>query len=212
MKNRAPDPRGNASRQEGVWRLAGIVSVAGLQSARPFLDAAEMSEGERMALAQAISYFQRPTNLEIHRAIGSFIRTRTPHEIKALNDLGNRIVPSEQQWRSLTAWRRAFSKFDEAPARLRNPGAGSLMREYVQFSVDLSRQAIDADEEEELDEADATHVALANIAQWRRLRPTLSLIETLFGEHWGEFLSWARRKVPTRAADLLPISEIEDAH
>lgn len=164
-----------------------------------------------MALAEFVSEFDRPTSLDIYRAVASFIRSSSPDEIRVLNDLGKRLVPSEAQWLAITAWREAFKRTGQAPGSLGTKRVRQIAEDYVRFSDEITRRALEADEVEALNEAEATHVELADMAQWQRLRRALHAIQNELGDRWQDFLAWSRSVVPQRAQQLLAIAELENS-
>jgi hypothetical protein len=130
-------------------------------------------------------------------------------EVKALNDLGKRIAISEAQSRAVSAWWEAFKRVKNADTRLHNAVIDAAAAEYVKFSDEITHQALDADEATQANQPEATHVVLADIAKWQRLRRVLETIEINLGDQWSEFLAWARSAVPQRAHELLALSDLE---
>jgi hypothetical protein len=197
--------------QDGVFKLAGIIASMKLPSSALFLRAAGLSAQERAALERAASEFDRPTSLEVYRAVGAYLRTHSRAEVQELNDIGNRIVPSEAQQRAIRSWPQAFRHINEFPATLRSEKVKTLVSEFLHFSEELTRCALSADEEEGVDDSEATYVELANIALWRRLRRTLATIQLELGDKWMEFVTSSQRTAPRDAPYLLSFGDLEES-
>jgi hypothetical protein len=208
MATRRSEP--HDPKQPGIYQLAGLLPSLRLRSAEPFLAAMEVLPGDRATLLRAVQQFGRPTLVETYRAISSFLKSpQEPGELQALNELGQRIGISEGQSRAVSAWWDAFKRVPSADKRLHDSRIDELAADYVQFSDEITRQALDADEETGVDELEATHIVLANIAQWQRLRPALTAIQVALEDRWPEFLNWARSVVPQRAQDLLSAHDLD---
>jgi hypothetical protein len=196
--------------QLGIYRLARLLPTLRLRTAEPFISAMELSPSDRATLLRAVQKFGRPTGLETRRAITSFLNSsHEPGELQALNRLGHRIGISEGQSGAVSAWWAAFKRVASADKRLHDSPIDELVTDYVHFSDEITHQALDADEEAGVDELEATHVLLANIAQWQRLRPVLIAMQAAVGDRWPEFLNWARSVVPQRAQDLLSAHDLD---
>jgi len=195
--------------ESGMHRLCRFIQTSKLPYAQEFLDVIELSAADRTALARAVDELYRPTTLDSERALAVFKTTRSPGEVQAFSDLGNRIVESHAQFLATGAWSNVLKRTHEAPAALSLKGLDVAVTDYLRFASDIGRRALDADFASELDPREGTHAQLAATAQWQRLRRLLQAIEARLGERREAFLAWARSIEPSRAEFLVPVADLE---
>jgi hypothetical protein len=196
-----------------VYKLAATIPSINLPGSERFLDLTELDPNDRLSLLRIAHRFRLPTSEETFRVLGSMVTTGSPAEVAELDDLGNRVIPSKAQRSALSAWPAVFRRIDEAPSGLRRSTVESAVRNYLARDREIARDALEADEEEHVDDRPhlvASYLDLANIVRWHRLRRLLRTIQVEEGKDWVAFLSWARKTVPMEARALLGSTDLEE--
>lgn len=195
--------------ESGVDKLGRFLATARLPYAHQFLDDLELSAADRTNLYRAIDEINRPTLRDTQHALTAFVASHSPTEVRALSDLGNRLVESHSQFLAIRAWSHVFKHWKVAPPAFHLESLDAPIADYLRFSADIGLRALEADSAAGLDGLEGTHAQLANTAQWQRLRQILRTIEGHIGDRRDVFLAWARSVEPESADLITPLADLE---